>query len=177
MADQVALAIDNASLLTEAEERIEEIHSLLRRESREGWREMTAARGGWRYVYGSAETAAEAGEPAAEDEAQLSMPLQVRDVVVGKLNLKLGDRSPTPEERALIREVLDQAGQALESARLFQETQRRAARERLTGEITARMRETLNVDSVLQTAAREIGESLGLQDVTIELGPGNGEST
>jgi GAF domain-containing protein len=54
----------------------------------------------------------------------LSVPLRVRDTAVGRLKLKLDDRSPTPEEEALIREVADQASQALESARLFQETQR-----------------------------------------------------
>lgn len=176
MADQVALAIDNARLLAEAEERIQEIHTLLRSESRGGWQEMTEARPGWRYVYGSTGAESGGGESGAE-AGVLSVPLRVRGVAVGKVHLRLGDRTPTPEERALVREVLEQAGQALESARLFHETQRRAARERLTGEITARIRETLNVDSVLQTAAREIGESLGLQDVTIELGPGNGEST
>lgn len=169
MADQVALAIDNARLLAEAEERIEEIHSLLRRESREGWRQMTRARPGWRYVYGSGETVSEAGEQGEEDGAQLSMPLQIRDVAVGKLDLKLGDRSPTPDEEALIRQVLDQASQALESARLFQETQRRAARERLVAEITAKVRASSDVEDVMRTAVRELGRVMGANRALVQL--------
>jgi GAF domain-containing protein len=60
-------------------------------------------------------------------------------------------------------------GQALESARLYQDTQRRAARERLVGEVTARMRETLDMDAVLQTAVQQMRQALGLHDVTIRL--------
>lgn len=169
MADQVALAIDNARLLAEAEERIQEIRSLLRRESGEGWRQMTRARPGWRYVYGSREEASEDGESVEEDGAQLTMPLQIRDVVVGKLDLKLGDRSLTPEEEALIRDVLDQAGQALESARLFQETQRRAARERLVAEITAKVRASSDVEGVMRTAVRELGKVMGANRALVQL--------
>jgi GAF domain-containing protein/HAMP domain-containing protein len=129
MADQVALAIDNARLLEEAEERVEEIQSLLRRESREGWERIAGARLGWGYAYDGTRVVPQprdqARSPAlAEEEAQLTVPLRVRGASIGKLKLKLGDRSPTAEEEVLIQEVLDQASQALESARLFQETQR-----------------------------------------------------
>jgi GAF domain-containing protein len=68
-----------------------------------------------------------------------------------------------------MRSLGDQLSVALESARLYQDTLRRALQEQLVGEATARMRETLNMDAVLRTAAREIGETLGLQDVTIRL--------
>jgi GAF domain-containing protein/HAMP domain-containing protein len=169
MADQVALAIDNARLLEEAEDRIREIRSLLRRESEEGWRQMTRARPGWRYVYGSREETSEDGEPVGENGSQLHVPLQIRDVVVGKLDLKLGDRSPTPEEEALIRDVLDQASQALESARLFQETQRRAARERLVAEITAKVRASSDVEGVMRTAVRELGRVVGANRALVQL--------
>jgi hypothetical protein len=68
-------------------------------------------------------------------------------------------------------------GQALEGARLSEDTQRRAARDRLMSGIVARMRESLNMDAVLQTAAREIGESLGLHTVTIQLESDNGSES
>jgi hypothetical protein len=61
---------------------------------------------------------------------------------------------------------------SLESARLFQETQRRAARERLTGEIAARMRETLDVDAVLETAVREIGRALNIAEIEVRMESG-----
>jgi GAF domain-containing protein/HAMP domain-containing protein len=129
MADQVALAIENARLLDEAEERVQEIQSLLRRESRRGWERIAESRPGWGYVYDGARVVArteDRGQSSTleDEEAQLTAPLRVRGDPVGRLKLKLGGRSPTPQEEALIREVVDRAGQALESARLFQETQR-----------------------------------------------------
>ena len=54
----------------------------------------------------------------------MKVPLRVRGTPIGEVSLKLGDRSPTLEEETLIQEVVEQASQALESARLFQETQR-----------------------------------------------------
>jgi GAF domain-containing protein len=66
--------------------------------------------------------------------------------------------------------LTDELSQALESARLYEDTQRRAARERLTGEITAHMRETLDMESVMQTAAQEIQKAFGLDRLVVRLG-------
>ncbi len=170
MADQVALAIENARLLSQAEGRLLEIGALMGRQSREGWGRMAAERPGWGYVYDGVDVVPREQALVAETESRLTVRLQVRGEHIGNLNLALGDRSPTPEDEALAQAIADQASQALESARLYQDTQRRAARERLTGEVTARMRETLDMDTVLQTAAREMREALGLHDVTVQLG-------
>jgi GAF domain-containing protein len=59
-----------------------------------------------------------------DDGTEVQTPLRVRGTHIGKVRLRLGDRSPTPEEEALIQAVVERASQALESARLFQETQR-----------------------------------------------------
>ncbi len=73
------------------------------------------------------------------------------------------------EEVALMETLSEELGVALEGARLHEDTQRRAARDRLMSDIVSRMREPLNMGAVLQTATREIGESLGLHTVTIQL--------
>jgi GAF domain-containing protein len=57
----------------------------------------------------------------------------------------------------------------MESARLYEEIQLQAAREQMVGEITGRIRETLDIETVLHTAAQEIYQALGLRDVTIKL--------
>jgi len=71
---------------------------------------------------------------------------------------------------ALLETLADQLSVALESARLYQDTQRRAMEERLVGEVTARIRETLDVDTILQTAIREIGDGLGIAEVEVRMG-------
>jgi GAF domain-containing protein/HAMP domain-containing protein len=127
MADQVALAIENARLLEEAQDRLQEVSALLRYQSRAGWERVAERRTDWGYVYDGMEITprtAQSAAPGAESEPQLAVPLQVRGAGVGSLKLTLGDRQPTSDELALARAIADQAGQALESARLFQETQR-----------------------------------------------------
>jgi GAF domain-containing protein len=69
----------------------------------------------------------------------------------------------------LLSAVANQAVIAIENARLFEQTRARAEHERLIGEVTAHMRETLDVHAVLQTATREIGKALALHDMTIQL--------
>ena len=67
--------------------------------------------------------------------------------------------------------IVEQLGVALDSSRLYAETQHRAEQERLVGEITSRMRETLDVEAVLQTAAEEIYQTLNLENLVIQLLP------
>ena len=64
----------------------------------------------------------------------------------------------------------------LENSRLFADARLRAARERRVGEISARMRASLDVERVLETAVREIGEALQLRDITIQLDSRVGQS-
>jgi GAF domain-containing protein len=91
--------------------------------------------------------------------------------VVGVLHFRKAGEGETwsEEELALLQTMAEQLGQALESARLYQDTQRRAAQERLIGEVTARMRETLDMDAVLRTAAQEIRQALGLAQFSVQL--------
>jgi len=58
----------------------------------------------------------------------------------------------------------------LESARLFEESQRRASQEQLTSEITSRIRETLDIETILETAVNEIGSAMGLAALEVHIG-------
>ena len=114
---------------------------------------------------------------AAEGSAMppsVAIPVKVRGQVIGVLDAHrpAAGGEWTEEETALLETLTDQLGVALDSARLYQETERRAAQERLVGEVTARMRQTMDVDSVLQTAAQEMRQALGLSAMTIRLTPG-----
>jgi GAF domain-containing protein len=69
----------------------------------------------------------------------------------------------------LIEDVTRQLAQTIESLRLFEDVQRRAAREQLVGEVTGRIRESLKLETILETAAHEIGEALGLVALEVRL--------
>ncbi|MBN1659546.1 MAG: GAF domain-containing protein [Anaerolineae bacterium] len=100
-----------------------------------------------------------------------ALPIQVRDQVIGVIDAQKpeGAGAWTAEEKQVLAALVEQLGVALESARLYQDTQQRAAQERLVGEVTARMRETLDMDAVLQTAAREMRAALDLVEVEVRL--------
>jgi len=91
--------------------------------------------------------------------------------VIGVVDGRKPDGSVwTQEEQRLLNTLVDQLGVALESARLYRDTQRRAAQERLVGEVTARIRETLNMETVLKTAVDEIRQALQLERLVVRLG-------
>jgi GAF domain-containing protein len=170
LADQVALAIENARLLAEAESRLQEVSTLVGRTSREGWERLAAERPSWGYVYDGVEVVSQEAARPAETGPQLTVPLQVRGEAIGRLNLVLAGQQPTSEDIALVQGVVDQASLALESARLYQDTQRRAAREQLTREITDRIRASTSVDDAMQRAAQEMARALGASETVARIG-------
>jgi GAF domain-containing protein len=115
-------------------------------------------------------------EPSSA-RGSLVTPISLRDQVLGVLEFQRpeADSSWSEEQIALIEAVSEQMSVILENSRLFADARLRAARERRIREISARMRENLDVERVLQTAVREIGQVLQLNDVTIQLGGAVGQ--
>nr|HID15079.1 GAF domain-containing protein [Anaerolineae bacterium] len=107
-------------------------------------------------------------------EAALAIPISVRGEVIGVLDLRKseGTEGWTPEEMRWVERVSDQLGLALESARLFEETRRMAEREYLVREITARVRASMDMDTILQAAVRELGRALGTDRAFVQLSTG-----
>jgi GAF domain-containing protein len=120
------------------------------------------------------ETALQTGQIAFDEEngTRLAIPLRIGGQVIGVVDGRKSDGSGrwTEEEVELLGSLAEQLDVALEGARLYRDTQRRAARDRLIGDITARVRETLDVDTVLQTAIQEIGDALNIAEVEVRMG-------
>lgn len=155
LAAQAAVSIENRRLIESTQASLQELNALYRQVTREAWQRALQSRPALaEYDY------APAG-PAASDGSKLEMPLTLRGQEIGVVELTRADRPAWSEqERALVEAVVTQAALALDSARLFDETQRLAGRERLINEITARIRATSSVPAILQTAARELAQAL-----------------
>jgi PAS domain S-box-containing protein len=108
------------------------------------------------------------GEP---ERAGLAVPITLRGQILGVIGVEApdGNRQWTDEEIVLVQAVGEQLGQALESARLFEDTRRRAERERLIGEITAKIRASTDMQAILQTAAAELGQVLGVSRARVQV--------
>ncbi len=187
LADQVALAISNAQLFRQAQESLEAERRAYGELGREAWQTLFRAHpdlghrydpqgilpqdGHWR---DEMKRALREGELILSEEkasTALAIPLKVREQTIGVLDAHKPANAGawTQEEVALLRALVDQLGTALDSARLYQDTQHRAARERIIGQVTTRIRETLDVDAVLRTAAQEMRQALGLSSMAIRL--------
>jgi hypothetical protein len=107
---------------------------------------------------------------AAEEE--LALPITLRGELLGAIGLRReGQQGWSEVELALAETVGDQLAQTMESLRLLEDAQRRAARDRLMGEVMGRMRETLDLETVLKTTADELFRVLNLDEVTVRLVP------
>jgi len=191
MADQVAVALDNARLFAESQAALEAMRRAYGELTGKAWAELLRARPDLAYRSDERgvisaedvwrpemEQALQRGEIVRSDGADsdgklsLAVPIEVRGNVIAVLDTyKPAEAGEwTPEEVSTLEALADQLGQALESARLYEDAQRRAAYEQLTGEITARMRSSLDVDTVLQTAVREMRRVLGLAEAEVWMG-------
>lgn len=89
--------------------------------------------------------------------------------------LAASQRAPyhfTERELRVYRSLVDQAALVLQSIRLVEEATQRADRERRLTDITAQIRRQMDVDTILQTAVRELGRTLRASDGLIRLGFG-----
>lgn len=104
--------------------------------------------------------------------ACVNVPLQTDGRTVGQV-LVLHSKPTVFSQRSL--HLFDlmrgQAAMALMRAWRLEEAQRRARREELSARATARMHESLDLETVLNTAAHDIGETLGLAALSVQLGP------
>lgn len=189
LADQVAVAIENARLFQELQESLESERRAYGELSGQAWAMLLRARTdlGFTRTRGGVSPAGELLRPEMEraieaqqttlgqDEttgsATLAIPVKVGDRIIGIVDARrrTGAGEWSPAEVQLVETLSEQLGLALESARLYQDTQRLATQERLVGEVTGRLRETLDVDTVLRVAAQEIRQALGLSRLTVRL--------
>jgi GAF domain-containing protein len=197
MVDQVAVAIDNAHLFSEAEAALEATRRAYSELSREGWSDLLRAQSGLGYRSGKRGVTCTEGirrseleqalqtnasfrssEIETEDKHPLAVPVKVRGNVVGMLDTYKPSEAGewTPEETRLLEALAEQVGVALESARLYRDAQRRAAHERLVGEITDKMRRAADIDILMETTIREIATALDVPNAFVQFSatPGMG---
>ena len=198
MADQLANAIENARLLQRMEQNMHELELATGQLTQESWRgflENHRNTFGYRYrlvdvepapdllpeaqaalqqrktVTTSvvAESAVAVGEETGQMQGALSVPIRVRNEVLGVLNLRFDDPEVPAEAIVLVEQVATRLGAALESARLLEESRRTALLEQITGDVNARMRTSLDIDQVLQNAVREMVSALNFARVEVRL--------
>jgi GAF domain-containing protein len=185
LASQVAIAIENARLFSETSRALAEQQSVYGQTLQRAWSKSPLESKVAGYQYSNAlvvplsesldrpeiNSALTSGKLFVQngDKPALAIPLKVHDQTIGILNISSNTQSRVwnENELALVQAVSERVALALENARLFEETTRRADRERTVSEITTRIRGTTDPGQILQTALDELKRALGANDIQI----------
>jgi signal transduction histidine kinase len=162
VADQIAQQVENIRLLADASRARAEADEVIKRVTRESWESFTAQKeeGSRGFAYDTNQVTPY-GDRLPEDMA-LTLPLQVRGETIGRLAVK-GPVPVSPEEVELAFAIALQTSTHLETLRLNEELQKRAAEllelDRLKSGFLA------NMSHELRTPLNSI---LGFSDVMLE---------
>ena len=179
MADQIALTIENARLLNESRSAIDELQNITSENISGTWKERLAqTKKG--YVYSStgitAITTSPSKEKSVSAEAKghnIKIPVALRGQRIGELTLtrKINETPWTEAEQEMADKIAIQIALAIENARLLEESQRRALREQAVNDLSSRFSRSLDVDTLLQNAVRELHRIPLVSEVSVYITP------
>lgn len=158
MANEIAIALENSRLFREAQQSLSEMQATQRQYLQGAWISL-ASEQNLEYLLGDNDLV---------NNKEIEVPLALRDQIIGQIRLE-NTSEWTPEQKSLIEAIATQATLALENARLVEESQSIAAREKLANELIAKIWASTNMDNILQTTARELGRTLEAAEVIIEV--------
>ena len=188
LADQVAIAIENARLFSESRVALIESQGTFDKYVRQEWSSFTRQVKQTGFIYDGKRVNAMEGDRQIEKRknvlqtgrlslekvsSAISIPIKLRGQTIGMIDVrsKSGQREWTQDEITLLEAAAERAALALENARLVDGAQRRAAREHAIGEISTKIGTFSDMSAILQTAVEELGRRIGgATEVTIELG-------
>lgn len=186
LADQIAIAIENARLFSESKAALAESQATMDQFVRQEWKSFNRQSRQNGFIFDGRQIApliaqgqserikrtAQTGRLSLEkDSANVTVPIRLRGQTIGVLEVrpKKGQRQWTDDEIALLEAAADRAAFALENARLVESAQRRASRERAIGEISGKIGAVSERNVILQTAVEELGRKIGNTEIIIEM--------
>jgi GAF domain-containing protein/HAMP domain-containing protein len=189
LADQIAIAIENARLFEQNQQTLNEYQALYRQNIKQGWAAFSREESSLGYrqtlsggskVIEPVETneileAINKGEilvtqPGKDhDDSYIVIPVKLRGQIIGTLRVQspTKNRSWTRDEVNLAEAVSDRLSLALENARLIQESQKQVIKEQTISEVTSKIGASINLKNVLQTAVEELGRAMPGSEVLI----------
>jgi GAF domain-containing protein/HAMP domain-containing protein len=190
LADQIAIAIDNARLFAETQRTLSEVQSLYGEYVGRTWSGKTSKTPiGYHHSAGGGQTLM---EPVEWEEAQdalvigktlvtanqadspasisaVAVPIRLYNQTIGVIDVRSADpsRQWREDEIAVIEATAERLALALENARLFEETSARASREHAVAEITSKIRGTNDPQAMIRIAIEELKRVLNVTRVEI----------
>jgi GAF domain-containing protein/HAMP domain-containing protein len=199
LADQIAIAIENARLFTQTQQALDEAQTLYQQNVQEGWLTFSREEDSIGYQQ-SMIGGKKLTKPVETDEITQAMnhgstlvfnadgvthepsivaPIKLRGQIIGAMNIKApaNDRQWTSGEIELVEAISERLSIALENARLIQESRRQLVKEQTISEVTGKIGTSINLKNVLQTAVEELGRAMPGSEVLIKLQSGNADNS
>lgn len=176
LASQVSLAIENARLFDETRSALTKAEAVSRQFTREAWGRLHTEQNllGYRYNLTGASPLEELVEPMGTgngkkmEAGQIVVPIELRGELIGKLVVQSpAEKVLSQDQIDIIKAVAERVALSAENARLFEETTRRAERERLVSDITGKIRSGTDPQLMIQTAMDELRKALGASRVEV----------
>ncbi|MFZ5920487.1 MAG: GAF domain-containing protein [Chloroflexota bacterium] len=190
LADQIAIAIENARLFEDSRRLLAETQAAYGKSLQETWKLVNLSRQDVRYDYKGIEVQASrellslpeiaeanrTGRIAIREKnrkvpnTSLAVPIKVRNQVVGTINVRLAtSRELDPDELDISRAVAERLGIAIEGAMLLEESQRKAVTESAIGDISVKIGAATEMEAIMVTAVSELKKILGASEVSLKL--------
>jgi putative methionine-R-sulfoxide reductase with GAF domain len=175
LANQVAVAIENAHLFEQSQMTFKELERNLQRYVKNEWIQYSTGSNiqGYRAKTSGLEpitVSSQENGKKAKNSSTHKVPIMLRGVAIGNLDVDLGKQPKeySQEEIDIIQATAERVALALEGARLLETSQRQAAKEQQISEITAKIGASVNMRNVLQTAVEELGKSIPGSEIMIQ---------
>jgi GAF domain-containing protein len=185
LADQVSVAIANARLYEDTQKSLLESEMFYRHDIQTGWTKFTHAqkiagihRQGMRSnlytksikLDGEEEVIHSKTRYINKNNSQMTVPVKLRGQIVGMLNVKTDEkREWTGDEMDIITAIVERAALSIENARLLAESRTAAEKERVIGEISAKISASTKIETILKTAVRELGNQINDAQISVEI--------
>jgi transcriptional regulator with GAF, ATPase, and Fis domain len=189
IADQLAISIAHSRIVTEMQNNLEEYRSRAQMIAQKEWSEYLLglrAPHSIRYTskgfqkasiesplsreaFTSGQTRVKTRRNRSGTISTVAIPIKLRETTLGVIELKVENPDQALRIQTLLEATASRLALSLENARLIEEMQVRMDQEQMVSEITSKVRSSTAINEILRQTAIELGRSMGLSDVKVEL--------
>jgi GAF domain-containing protein/HAMP domain-containing protein len=182
IAAQLAVTIENLNLAEQTQQTLAELNAANRQLVGQAWEQYTHTAGlqaaEWRngdwLVLDPRVAVRETSQALIPAAAPLTLPIRVRGTTIGEFHITTADAYTAWDEddTTFAQSLVDQVGQVLETARLLDETERTALREKAVANAADKIHRSTEIESVLQSAVTELQRITRRRGISVQLGFG-----
>ncbi len=171
LADQVAIAIQNARSFENASRAILEAESAFQLVTGQTWQQFAEEKESPGYIYDGLRTRPISEVHSDGNGKEVKIPVRLRGKTIGMLKMHTNDPDHqwSKDEISMAEAAAERAALALENARLLEESQKRAAKEQTISQASARIGAFLDFGQILSATAKELEQALGSSEIVINL--------